>query len=125
MKTQPMERPASRRITRPLATSLLDSFYALLGGTSPVSAPDKVEDIRASMLAELEHHDATTHARVIRHIRYAVDVQALWYMRGELMGALSTQYGESEARTRLDRISRLFNGQLPRSLKSRPSPLEI
>lgn len=120
-----MPRPASRSSLRPLATSLRDSFYALLSGTASPRAPDKLEEIRASMLLELEHHDATTHARVLRHICYAVDVQALWYTRGELMGALSTQYGETQARTRLDRISNLFKGQLPHSLKSRHSPLEI
>ena len=60
---------------------------------------------------------------VTRRIRYANDLQALWYLRGDLMGALAATHGESMAREKIQEISNMFRGLLPGGLTSRPSPL--
>jgi hypothetical protein len=104
---------------------LRQSLFAFLGGASKRASTAKVDAIRASMLRELEPHNATTHARVLWHVRSAVDIEALWYLRGEIMEALSAEHGEVAARETLVRISRLFKGQLPGSLKSRASRLDL
>jgi hypothetical protein len=60
---------------------------------------------------------------LVRRIRYATDIQALWYLRGDLMAALAALHGERTAREKVASISDMFTGLLPGSLQSRPSPL--
>jgi hypothetical protein len=103
-----------------------NSVYGLLG--NPVAPSDSVletgmEDIREAMLALLGGVGTKQFANVTRRIRYANDVQALWYLRGDLMAALATTLGEAGARQQVQRITQMFQGLLPGSLTSRPSPL--
>ena len=56
-------------------------------------------------------------------MRYANDVQALWYLRGDVMAALASTQGEASARKKVQQITEMFHGLLPGSLHSRPSPL--
>lgn len=105
---------------------LRNSVYGLLG--NPVAPSDSVletgtEDIREAMLALLGDGGTKQFANVTRRIRYANDIQALWYLRGDLMAALSTTLGESGAREQVQEITLMFQGLLPGSLNSRPSPL--
>lgn len=108
-----------------LKQGLRQSIYGLLGHADPTLSvlEDAVEDVREAMLALLGEDGATRHASIHRRIRYAVDIQALWYLRGDLMGALATVHGESGARARVGTITEMFHGLLPGSLASRPSPL--
>lgn len=101
------------------------SIYGLLG--NPVEPSESVlatscEDIREAMLALLDEN-GRKFPNVMRRVRYAHDVQALWYLRGDLMAALATMHGESMAREKVGRITQMFQGLLPGSLNSRPSPL--
>ena len=106
----------------------LKSIHALFGFGHPPT-PDTtvlefgIEDIRAAMLALIEDADAKEHPHVERRIRYAIDVLALWYLRGDLMALLASRYGEAGARERLEPISEMFGALLPQGLRSRPSPL--
>lgn len=106
--------------------NLRSSIYGLLG--NPVAPSDSVleestEDIREAMLALLEDAGPRQFANVTRRVRYANDVQALWYLRGDVMAALAATEGEAEARAKVQRITRMFQGLMPGSLNSRPSPL--
>lgn len=105
--------------------SIRSSIYGLLG--NPVAPSDSVletgtEDIREAMLALLAD-GSKQFANVTRRIRYANDIQALWYLRGDLMAALATTLGEAAAREKVQQITQMFHGLLPGSLNSRPSPL--
>lgn len=107
--------------------NLRNSIYGLLG--NPAAPSDSVleegtEDIREAMLALLDEAGPRQFANVTRRVRYANDVQALWYLRGDVMAALATTHGESEARARVQQITRRFHGLMPGSLNSRPSPLQ-
>lgn len=93
------------------------------GSPSSAALEDSVEDIRELMLGTLGASAATSHAPVARRIRYAQDLQALWYLRGDLMAALASLHGESRAREIMLGISDEFDGLLPGGLASRPSPL--
>ena len=93
------------------------------GSPSSAALEDSVEDIRELMLDTLGPSAATSHAPVARRIRYAQDLQALWYLRGDLMAALASLHGESRAREAMVDISDAFEGLLPGGLASRPSPL--
>jgi hypothetical protein len=106
--------------------SLRSSIYGLLG--NPVSPSESTlessaEDIRESMLALLGEAGPGQFPQVTRRIRYANDIQALWYLRGDLMAALATLHGEMKAREKIHSVTQMFQGLLPGSLTSRPSPL--
>jgi hypothetical protein len=109
-----------------LRNSIRNSIHAILTLGHSVSGPESVpehglEDIRESMLALVD--DDTDKPHVKRRIRYAVDVQGLWYLRGDLMSVLAAKYGEAVARTKLSAINDMFENLLPQGLRSRPSPL--
>jgi hypothetical protein len=106
--------------------SIRSSIYGLLG--NPVAPSDSMmetgtEDIREAMLGLLGESGTKQFANVTRRIRYANDVQALWYLRGDLMASLAATQGEVAARQQVQQITRMFDGLLPGSLNSRPSPL--
>lgn len=106
--------------------NLRSSIYGLLG--NPIDPSESVlessaEDIREAMLALLGENGPMQFPQITRRIRYANDIQALWYLRGDLMGALATLHGERQAREKIQSITRMFQGLLPGSLNSRPSPL--
>jgi len=108
--------------------NLRTSIYAIFSSSqAPVSAPAQpevsVDDIRDAMLCLLAGAGPESFPHVTRRIRYAVDVQALWFLRGDLMAVLSSRYGEAVALRHLQSVSGMFEGMLPHSLRSRPSPL--
>lgn len=109
-----------------LRSSIRNSINAILTLGHSISAPASlpaygIEDIRESMLALVEDDGDKPHVK--RRIRYAVDVQALWYLRGDLMSVLAGRLGEAAARTKLTAINEMFENLLPQGLRSRPSPL--
>lgn len=104
----------------------LRSVYGLLGNPPPPT--DSIlevgtEDVREAMLAALGPDGTRQFPHVTRRIRYASDIQSLWYLRGDLMATLSSMHGEVAARETVVRITAQFQGLLPGSLNSRPSPL--
>ena len=112
-------RPRLRNSIRNSINAILTLGHSVSG---PASLPEHgIEDIRESMLALVEDDNDRPHVK--RRIRYAVDVQGLWYLRGDLMAAVASMYGEAIARDRLREVSDLFQGLLPGSLATRPSPL--
>jgi hypothetical protein len=109
-----------------LKPNLRNSIYGLLG--NPVVPSDSIlesgtEDIRESMLLVLGEAGPAQFPNVTRRIRYANDVQALWYLRGDLMAALAAIHGEVTAREKISSLTGQFQGLLPNSLGSRSSPL--
>lgn len=109
-----------------LKPNLRSSIYGLLG--NPVAPSESIlesgtEDIRESMLAVLGQNGPKHFPQITRRIRYANDIQALWYLRGDLMAALASMHGEMAAREKVASITSQFRGLLPNGLNSRPSPL--
>lgn len=104
----------------------LRSIYGLLGNPpAPTESllEDGTEDIRESMLVALGDAGTRHFPQVTRRIRYASDIQSLWYLRGDLMAALASMHGEKIARQRIASITAQFQGLLPGGMTSRPSPL--
>ncbi len=109
-----------------LKPNLRSSIYSLLG--NPVAPSESIlengtEDIRESMLDVLGDSGPRHFPQITRRIRYANDIQALWYLRGDLMAALASMHGEMAAREKVASITGQFQGLLPSGLGSRPSPL--
>ena len=108
--------------------NLKSSIHGLLGNAPAPSdsvLESGTEDIRESMLAILGESGPRHFPQITRRIRYANDIQALWYLRGDLMAALATVHGESLARQKIASVTAQFQGLLPGGLASRPSPLTL
>lgn len=109
-----------------LPTHIRSSIYGLLGHSVQPSESRldlSLEDIRECMLELIEEAGPGKYPHVTRRIRYAGDLQGLWYLRGDLMAVLASMHGEVAARERVQSITQMFRGLLPGGLASRPSPL--
>ncbi len=97
---------------------LRNSYMALLGRTerTPEALNARTEVIRQLMLRELGEYGEKKFPAVTRRVRYAPDIQGLWYARSDVMAILATTYGETLAREKVADISGRFNGLLPKSL---------
>ncbi|TFZ08269.1 hypothetical protein [Ramlibacter humi] len=110
-----------------LRNSLHAIFSAGLGQARPEEAESAftIEDIRQRML-QLVPPDTDGDERtavVARRLRYADQVESLWFMRGELMAVLARTRGEAAALEAISGVSDMFDNLLPEGLRSRPSPL--
>ncbi|MFN7856586.1 MAG: hypothetical protein ACK5OA_08440 [Acidovorax sp.] len=76
-----------------------------------------VERVRHAMLASLAGSTGCDVARMNIRLRYACDIEALWYLRDDLFSTLSDLQGEGPARSTLDELTGLFQGQLPTTLR--------
>ncbi len=103
-------------------SQLKSSLLALLGSSAITSAlrENRLEHIRQLMLDELG--DAHV-PKIVRRVRYAIDAEALWFVRSEVMTVLSAMHGETIAQEKIKRISEQFKGLLPKGLTSRSSSL--
>lgn len=100
---------------------LKSSCMALLGlaDTPPKDALWRIETIREQMLAELGDYGDRKFPAIVRRVRFAPDVQGLWYARSDVMAILSNTYGETIAREKMLDISCKFVGLLPKSVTKR------
>ena len=103
------------------APQLRSSFMELLGRTEPTpqALNARTEVIRELMLHELGDYGEKKFPAVTRRVRYAPDIQGLWYARSDVMAILANTYGETIAREKIANISGRFNGLLPKSLTSK------
>ena len=108
------------RLWKPTITSL----FGLLGSRSTEELDDAIGEIQEAMLEALGQTGAKSFPNVSRRIMYAPDLQALWYLRGDLMAALAALHGEADARQTIQDISDQFHGLLPGGMSTRPSPLD-
>lgn len=109
-----------------MTKNLFGTVHGALGGMlseSAARAGSQIEGIRQAMLESLGDSGRSAFPAIERRVRFASDVQGLWYLRGDMMEALSSLQGEYLARCKMDEISALFRGTLPRSMASRQSRL--
>ncbi|MBC7609972.1 MAG: hypothetical protein H7228_10440 [Polaromonas sp.] len=89
-----------------------------LAEVTPEAMIDRTEDIRQLMLGEIGEYGEKNYPGVARRVRYAPDVQGLWYARSDVMAILASTHGETIAREKIANISGKFKGLLPHSLTS-------
>ncbi len=88
-----------------------NSFWAMLGQDIS-STPDTFVRVRRAMLALME--DCCADNAELRHkLTFATDIDALWYLRSNLMAALAARHGEAVAREHIAQITALFRGRQP------------
>jgi hypothetical protein len=88
---------------------------------SEESITERVRDLMLDMVGQLEQTGRSR--RLVHRLRYASDIQGLWFMRGEVVAVLAIAHGEVEALHRVERMSAEVRDSLPGGLRSRPSPL--
>ena len=85
---------------------------------------DALQEIRARMSELADLCEGPAAKKLALRIQYAPDVQALWFMRSELMARLARIDGEAAAREKMAVLGDAFGSLLPEGLRSRPSPLD-
>ncbi len=111
-----------------IPSSLVTGMQNLFSGQSGIQEARvqmALEDIREAMLEGLSGSGGgtTLASKLELKVTHASDLQDLWYLRGDVMAAIASMDGEAIARRKLDQISDMFRGLLPKSLTSRPSSL--
>ena len=90
------------------------------GGSAPADAW-RLDDVRRAMLALLDEDGARRYPLVAHRIRRSKDAKALWFQRANLMAALSDLYGEEKAHERMQRLTGMFKGLLPKGMMVQPA----
>lgn len=109
-----------------IRSSLVTGVKNVFGGHSGANESrmqSALEDIREAMLDGLSVPGAATASKLELKVTYATDLNDLWYLRGDVMAAIAAVDGEVAARRKLDQISGMFKGLLPKSLTARNSSL--
>ena len=101
--------------------NLRNNLQVLLGRDKPSSTAwvrdQGLEEMRRAMLHSLMGLTGCEVAGMNMRLRYAGDIEALWYLRSDLLDTLTLLRGEAIAQTVLDRITPMFQGQSPLSLR--------
>ena len=95
-----------------------NSILGFLTRTSK-DADRVLENIRFAMLDALDEHCDRPHSRVVNAIRAAKDIPTLWYVRPDLMQAISSCRDESVAHHVMHQITALFRGHYGSANNSR------
>ena len=75
--------------------------------------------IRMAMLEMLRPHGGNGVARVAQRVQFADDLETLWYLRQDVMTAVSDFDGEGAARRQMRQINSMFKGRLPDAMGPR------
>lgn len=101
----------------------LKSIYGLLAHAPALVEPTtdkRMEDVRQAMLDAMALNGLDEkHGYLMSRIRYASNIDTLWYARTDLMMALAAEHGETRAHDRITAISHLFVGLVPAALAPR------
>ena len=105
-----------------IPSALVMGVNSLLGTSNrhAARAQNALEDIREAMLSGLSVPGSNETSKLELKVTYADDLHDLWYLRGDVMAAISAIDGEALAQQKLSEISAMFRGVLPKSLTSRP-----
>lgn len=93
-----------------------NSISALLGSDARRASTEALEPVREAMLAALGEEGAKANPQLIRKLKYLHDAHSLWFARAEMVAVLSQLHGEALAVRRVQNLSPVFQGLVPRSL---------
>lgn len=108
-----------------LASHFISSMQGLLG-RPPIDenhSSFRIENIRQAMLDSLGEEGCTSYPHIERRVLFAPDLQGLWYLRADMMVALSSLQGERAASQKIRQITHMFEGLLPKGMVSRPGSI--
>jgi hypothetical protein len=100
------------------------SFWGFLS-KSPDAGTVRLERIRAEMLKAMDSHcDDDHHLALEGPLRFAGDLETLWYLRLDLMQAIASSRDQTKANLILRGITLLFKGHLGLANSSQFGQLE-
>jgi hypothetical protein len=94
-------------------------FLSLPGLGLRSVADRRMRRIRTAMLSLLNGHSGVEVRRVEQRVQFAENLEALWYLRQDLVSTLTAVGDETTARQQILRITGLFKGWLPSTMVSR------
>lgn len=106
-----------------VASKFMSSLQGLLS-RQPVETPAaafRIEDIRQAMLDSMGDGASVKFPLVVHRVKLAASLEALWFLRPELLMVISSMDGELVAQGQVERISAMFDGLLPKGMSSRPT----
>ena len=107
--------------------NLRNSLHGLLGRDAPASTSwvrnHGLEEVRYAMIQCLVGLGGSEVARMNMRLRYASDIEALWYLRMDLRAMLVPLRGEAVANATLTQLHRCFRGSCPARWAGHPGPL--
>lgn len=83
----------------------------------------RIEDIRQAMVDSLGDEGCTSFPQIERRVLFAEDLHGLWYLRSDVMVAISSLQGEGVALQKIRKITSMFEGLLPKGMFSRRGSL--
>ncbi len=98
---------------------LRNSFWALLGQSGTEAPAAVVERVREAIQVALAEQLGRDGKQLMHQVHYAQDLEALWYLRPEIMNAIAARRGESAARACLVQLTALFKDHHPGARPSR------
>ena len=106
-----------------VATKFMTSLQALIKVQPADSSRNafRIEDIRQAMLDCMGEAACLQFPQVERRVKSASNLEALWYLRPELLMVISSVAGELAAQGQVEQISAMFDGLLPKGMSSRPT----
>jgi hypothetical protein len=96
--------------------SLRNSISALIGPHARADEEDALEPVRRAMLDVLGEDGAQRNPALKRRLKFMHDAHSLWYARAELVAVLSQIHGEALAVHRVQGLSPVFQGLVPKAL---------
>lgn len=93
-----------------------NSISALLGPEVHQDPGEALEPVRKAMLDVLGEDGAQINPQLVRRLKYLHDPHALWFARAEMVAVLSQLHGEALAVHRVQSLSPVFQGLVPKSL---------
>lgn len=109
-----------------LASQFISSMQGLFGFAAQRDEGRmafRIEDIRQAMLDSLGEDGCANYPHIERRVLFAPDLQGLWYLRSDVMVAISSLRGELVASQRIRQITGMFEGHLPKGMVSGPGAL--
>jgi hypothetical protein len=92
--------------------NIRNSLHSLLGRDAPASTgwvrDQDLEEVRSAMLRLLADLSGSEVARMGMRLRYAPDMEALWYLRSDLLNTVAEVQGSLFAAAALQDITALF-----------------
>ncbi|GAC1542822.1 MAG: hypothetical protein NVS2B4_21500 [Ramlibacter sp.] len=104
-----------------LLQSLASRLHRMRVGVTADPESARLEKIRAEMLAALQAGSENSFDLLADRIRFATDLESLWYLRSDLLTAVTQGAGAAAAQQALQGITSRFIGVLPvaRSARTR------
>lgn len=104
-----------RNVVAWAVSSIRDSLLGWLGVSGTCADAPTAERARKAMLELLLFEGMglaeSKHLALLGRVRYARDLEALWYLRPDLVSALAAQHGERVARERVNALAGYFGAQ--------------